>query len=348
VIYSAHPCHSGHKFKAAGTIDDVYKTFCRDGKEADVFDAQKMVESLKDREKDGLPYELLLTKENELASVFWLNKMGFKHWASLGEAKCVLYDTKHGTNRYKMKLSCWTVVDCNGITRIVAFSLISPGECTEDFIWAFSQFRRHLGAPTVIFTDGDVGMGGAIAAVFGAYDTVHLLCLYHIYTNFFGHVRKLFGADTGAWRVIADAFWHIAKRSDKRTIPRFETEWAQLMALANASTGSDQKTRKLALEWLKQLGARAQKWAARWTYAHRTLDIHSTQRAEAIHSALCHIILASDKLDRLLEKLDDFETHRIMRSFEQVMRIALVQVFPFAHFCEGGAQRARFSGVSCG
>jgi hypothetical protein len=69
----------------------------------------------------------------------------------------------------------------------------------------------------------------------------------------------------------------------------------------------------LALEWLKQLGARAPKWAALWTYAHLTLDIHSTQRAEAIHSALCHIILASDKLAKVLEKLADFETHRTAR-----------------------------------
>ena len=236
------------KLPVTWTIGDVHNAFCRDGKEADTFDAQKLVESLKEREKEGLPFELRLTKEGELASVFWLSDSGFKHWAALGEAKCVLYDTKHGTNRYKMKLGCWTVVDCNGITRIIAFSLIPPGESKEDFTWAFSQFRKHLGAPTVIFTDGDVGMAGAIAAVFGADGTVHLLCLYHVYTNLFGHLRKLFGADTVAWRAFVDMFWRIAKRSDKLTIPKFEAEWARLTALATASTGSDEKTRKLALE----------------------------------------------------------------------------------------------------
>jgi hypothetical protein len=171
------------KLPAVWTIDDVYNTFCRDGKDADSFDAQKFIETLKENEKEyGLPYELRVSKEGALESVFWLNKTGFKHWAALGEAKCVLYDTKHGTNRYEPKLGCWTVVDCNGITRIVACSLIPPGESKEDFTWAFNQFRKHLGAPTVIFTDGDVGMAGAIVSVFGGDGTVHLLCLYHVYT----------------------------------------------------------------------------------------------------------------------------------------------------------------------
>jgi hypothetical protein len=47
-----------------------------------------------------------------------------KNWSSLRDAKCVLYDTKHGTNKYKLKLGCWTIVDHNGDTQIIAFSLV--------------------------------------------------------------------------------------------------------------------------------------------------------------------------------------------------------------------------------
>jgi hypothetical protein len=71
-----------------------------------------------------------------------------------------------------------------------------------------------------------------------------------------------------------------------RHFSRFEAEWAEQTALASASTCAAENVRTLTLEWLKQLGARAPKWAARWTYAHLTLDIHCTQRAKAIHSAL--------------------------------------------------------------
>jgi hypothetical protein len=60
------------------SIDDVYNTFCRDGKEADTFDAQRLIDSLNEREKDGFPCEYRLTASGELASVFWVNDTGFK------------------------------------------------------------------------------------------------------------------------------------------------------------------------------------------------------------------------------------------------------------------------------
>jgi hypothetical protein len=104
------------------------------------------------------------------------------------------------------------------------------------------------------------------------------------------------------------------------------TEWAELTTLALASTCCDQKTRQLAFEWLRALGTRALRWAARWTWEHLTLDVHSTQRAEAIHSALCNIISASDKLAKLLEKLSEFESNRVMRKFIAAHRRVLVQV----------------------
>jgi hypothetical protein len=102
--------------------------------------------------------------------------------------------------------------------------------------------------------------------------------------------------------------------------------WAELTALAVASTGGDDKTRTLALEWLRVLGTRAPRWAARWTWEHLTLDVHSTQRAEAIHSALCNIISASDKLATLLEKLCEFEKDRHVRKFIKNHRRMHVQV----------------------
>ncbi|KAJ1617510.1 hypothetical protein T492DRAFT_1099396, partial [Pavlovales sp. CCMP2436] len=105
----------------------------------------------------------------------------------------------------------------------------------------------------------------------------------------------------------------------------FATEWAELTTLALASTCCDQKTRQLAFKWLRALGTRALRWAARWTWEHLTLDVHSTQRAEAIHSALCNIISASDKLAKLLEKLSEFESNRVMRKFIAAHRRVLVQ-----------------------
>ncbi|KAJ1641239.1 hypothetical protein T492DRAFT_921169 [Pavlovales sp. CCMP2436] len=102
-------------------------------------------------------------------------------------------------------------------------------------------------------------------------------------------------------------------------------EWAELTTLAQASTHCDEKTRTLAFEWLRVLGTRSERFCARWTWAHLMLDVHSTQRAEAIHSALCEIISASDKLAKLLEKLSEFEKIRFVRKFISVHRRVLTQ-----------------------
>ncbi|KAJ1631255.1 hypothetical protein T492DRAFT_996589 [Pavlovales sp. CCMP2436] len=167
-------------------------------------------------------------------------------------------------------------------------------------------------------------MHSAIALIFGD-GTVHFFCLYHIYTNLFKHMSKLFGADRLAWRAFVNRFWRIAKLSDICTRENFATEWAELTTLAQASTHCDEKTRTLAFEWLRVLGTRSERYCARWTWAHLTLDVHSTQRAEAIHSALCEIISASDKLAKLLEKLSEFEKIRFVRKFISAHRRVLTQ-----------------------
>jgi hypothetical protein len=69
-------------------------------------------------------------------------------------------------------------------------SIVPAGEPKDAFVWAFKMFRRHLGPPTVMFTDGDPGMAGAIQIVFGGDSTTHLLCIYHIFTNLFKHMHR--------------------------------------------------------------------------------------------------------------------------------------------------------------
>ena len=99
------------------------------------------------------------------------------------------------------------------------------------------------------------------------------------------------------------------------------------MTLANESTAMlNSKERSNALVWLATLGDRAEKWAYRHTWQYLTLDVHSTQRAEAIHSALATIIANSDKLNRLLDKLTSFQHNSDLVKHRKQERIALVQV----------------------
>lgn len=120
-------------------------------------------------------------------------------------------------------------------------------------------------------------------------------------------------------------------------------EFAGLTALAQASTCCDEKTRKLAFEWLEALGERHEQWAARWTWQHMTLDIHSTQRAEAIHSALQHIISTSDKLNKLHLKCEYFEQDRAFRRFVEQKRRELLHVRQHSRRVSMSARRAPYA-----
>lgn len=331
--------------------DDIWNAFCRDTAEQTLFDAHHFTQRLRDRERElGLACDFDLEPDGSLRSAFWVAAGGAQRWAQLRSAKVVLYDTKHGTNKYKFKLGCFTIVDENGHTQIIAYSLLPEGEPKQAFMFVFAQFLYHLSLPSVIFTDGDVGMRTAIATTFGQ-STAHLLCIYHIYTNFFKHIRKLFGADKSGWRSAVSMFWTIAKKSDLRSRSAFDGEFAELVSAVEASTclkdskGENTKDRRLALEWLTTLGTRREQWAARWTWAVLTLDVHSTQRAEATHSALAHIIANSDKLQKLLDKLNLFEQNSSMLKFKKAERLALIQVGPalrpHGRARECAAERAR-------
>lgn len=307
--------------------EDVYNSFCRDGAAENLFDAHFFCQTLRQREREhGLAYEILLAEDAELLAAFWVADGGVELWAMLRGAKVMLYDTKHGTNKYKYKLGCFTVLDFDGNTRIAAYSLIEEGEKKESFDWAFRQFAKHLSAPSVIFTDGDIGMAGAIAAVLTPLGTVHLLCMYHVYTNLFKHMRKFF-ADKKLWHAFVDTFWKIAKRTDIRSVPAFAEEWSELTRLVPQSAArSASKELAQAIEWLRSLGTRAPKWASRWTWQRLTLMVHSTQRAEAIHSALAHIISSADNVSKLLEKLEAFGENHLLIKGRKAERSALVQV----------------------
>jgi hypothetical protein len=144
-------------------------------------------------------------------------------------------------------------------------------------------------------------------------------------------------------------------RKEVRPPEAFDGEFAELVSAVEASTclkdskGENTKDRRLALEWLTTLSTRREQWAARWTWAVLTLDVHSTQRAEATHSALAHIIANSDKLQKLLDKLNLFEQNSSMLKFKKAERLALIQVGPalrpHGRARECAAERARARGL---
>jgi hypothetical protein len=128
----------------------------------------------------------------------------------------VLYDTTWGTNRYGMKLGCFTTVGRNGETIILAASLLMH-ETDDSFVWAFEQFRKAFRIPPSVFvTDGDPKMASAVSKIFPD-STKHMLCIYHLSLNFTEHIKPLF-PDQADFKVATDLFQG-DRRSQQRAFP---------------------------------------------------------------------------------------------------------------------------------
>ena len=85
-----------------------------------------------------------------------------EHLRASDGARIVLNGTTHGTNRHGMKLGCFTGVDNNWRTILLAVSLL-VNEDDASFKWAFSRFAESFSvSPDVMFTDGDRAMAAAL------------------------------------------------------------------------------------------------------------------------------------------------------------------------------------------
>ena len=70
---------------------------------------------------------------------------------------------------------------------------------------------------------------------------------------------------------------------------------------------------------------RKEQWAARWTWEHLTLGVHSTQRAEAVHSAIKHFLTSHTLLVDLATKIENYRNTVADRSEGIATRQALKQ-----------------------
>jgi transposase-like protein len=153
----------------------------------------------------------------------------------------LLYDTKHGTNRYGVKLGCLTSFDQTGKTQVLAASLILH-EDEESFTWVFKCFSESFQRPpVVVFTDSDLAMDKAIPLAWP--EAVHLLCTFHLFKNFFENMRPLFVNRKDDWQVAASLWWKLCKTSDAAMRERFPDEWDALTnRILNGATVNEKGT----------------------------------------------------------------------------------------------------------
>ena len=144
-------------------------------------DATNFVEKLEQRRvQKGLFFSYHVDPEEGLCRVFWESDDGAELWQR-SNASVLIIDTKHGTQRYGLKLGLMVSPDRNGATRIIAGSLLRHEDATS-FGWVFEQFSacfRSKPTPKVVFSDSDPAIAAALAEKWAA--AIHLLCIWHLF-----------------------------------------------------------------------------------------------------------------------------------------------------------------------
>ena len=78
----------------------------------------------------------------------------------------IFLDATYNTNKYKMPLVFASVIDCEGKNQIIMVAFLN-NENIETYSKFFRDFKTmHKKAPSVIITDHDLAITGAIEEVF--------------------------------------------------------------------------------------------------------------------------------------------------------------------------------------
>jgi hypothetical protein len=288
-------------------------------------DCSNLLEHLQDRleEDSSLKYYFKLDSDGILDRVFFVLPGAQAKWAKAKHA-VLLYDTKHGTNKYGLKVGVLTFIDENGVTQILAVSILRH-EDTETFTWVFDKFCRSVGpAPVVCFTDSDDAMARAIKAAWPF--CRHLLCTFHLWKNFFQHIHPLFISKPEEWKIVAHRWWELCKNSDKVARITFVADWAGLSEyILQKASGTPENIAKQK-KWLDKMGPNAKQWAACYTWDAKTYGIHSTARAEAIHSVMVRWCSKHSSIVDLVHDLERMSENRESKSETNALRTQLNNV----------------------
>jgi len=247
-------------------------------------DSSNLIETFESRrDEQDLFYKHRLNSADQLDCVFVEFEGPRELWAKGGVDNVCMFDTQHGTSSYDMKTGLFVTIDESGKTKILALSVLKS-EDKPSFIWIFTMFALCFGSlPQVIFTDSDSAMFWALLECWPT--VLHFMCIFHLWKNFFEHLRPLFIHHPTEWQVLARKFWKIAKDSDISARETFTAAFDDLVLYVVENT-PDTPARVLVLAWLSELRERHGRWAAAWKWTVLTLGAHSTGPSEAVHSAV--------------------------------------------------------------
>jgi hypothetical protein len=296
---------------------------CSELHKQNALDASGLLDFLQERRDTGYQCFVRADGEGCLDRIFFELEDALTDYAVGGADNVLLFDPTHGTNKYGLKLALFVTVAATGASVALAVCVFAH-EDEETFEWCFRcaacTFRRP---PAVLFTDSAPALESALnnmrsPSPSNAFqhvlwpNTVHLLCVFHLWQNFYKHIKPMFGSKTSEWHTLSNMFWRVAKDSDVADQETFDPRFLALRSFIEQHCNRSETYEK-GVKWLDSLYKRRHKWAACFVQTYFTYGMHSTQRAEAMqHSTKRALADTRNLLKALAEKLIKANKNRRM------------------------------------
>lgn len=254
-----------------GFLDKDYRNYiCRKRMaEMEKGDAGAVLEYFQKKKEDNSSffYSMQLDKDDMITNIFWVDDRSISDYNLFGDVVC--FDTTYKTNEYDRPFAPFVGVNHHKQTVVFGAALLYD-ETTESFKWLFETFLGAMSGkqPKTILTDQSAAMANAIVKVFP--ETIHRLCVWHIYVNAAKNLSRVFhGPDQFAMDFGKCVYDH-----------EEEEDW--LLAWSDMLN----KHKLTENKWLKNLFEVKEKWAMVYGRHTFTADMVSTQRSESMNSIL--------------------------------------------------------------
>jgi MULE transposase domain len=241
-------------------------------------DASKLLKDLLERKSEDSSFAVhweLDSFSNRLTRLCWMSGDQQKLYARYHDV--LQTDNTFQTNRYRMPLTLFIVVDCEGRSRIVMQGILS-NETMDSYKWMLGQLLETTGLPPrVIVSDADPALLAALPLVFPDAKEVH--CIFHI----MGNLRKRVGpAVQSDYKMFERTFLQVR---NCLSITKFEQLWNDLVAEFPQAS-----------DYLNFLYQSKKSWAKAYTSKVFTAGIQSTSRTEGYNAVLKKQITSSATL----------------------------------------------------
>lgn len=169
--------------------------------------------------------------------------------------------------------------------------------------------------PKVVWSDEDAAIAVGIKKSFP--EAKHHLCIWHLWKNFYKHLRSLFVGKENEWNHLQHIFWRLSKTSDASYEEHILKDYDMMEDFIKKHASGNEGIKADLTRYLGRLRKNMKQWGGVYIYQQFNCGIHSSQRVEAINSSVASICSKRMTLEVIVGKLIDIDSQQNMRAMMQ-------------------------------